>query len=319
MPSGNQGLPPQDIAGAQWLLVPFGWQEAQRLRHVRLVAEAERQYGARRARRQLLEGQPMDMLHVRRQGRADGEQQHAFVQHVIVLQAVQQGDRHAGGIAREIDRHARHPLDAGACVQEIFDRHGLARQPLGEQGAAASPGGEQQHQHGRDRQWQPGAVGDLGGGSAEQGEVEGQQHGVERDHPDPAQPPDAEDDEAHDQRRQHHGRGHREAEGRSQRRRRPEAQHKTDHGDAEKGVDGRDEHLPAFVGGGVDDLEPRQVAQLHRLLGDRKGAGNGALAGDHRSGGGERQQRPQRPAWCQPEEGLIDAAGSSSSSAAWPA
>jgi len=189
-------------------------------------------------------------------------------------------------------------------VQELLDQHGLARQPLGEQGAAASPGGEQQHQHRRDRQWQPGAIGDLGGGSAEQRDVKGQQYGVERDGPDPAQAPNPEDDKAHDQRRQHHGRGHREAEGGGQCGRGPESQDEADHGHTEQRVDGRGKDLPTLRRGGVDDRQPRQVAELNRLLRDGKGAGDGGLAGDYRRGGGKGEQRPERPARRQKEEDI---------------
>ena len=44
------------------------------------------------------------------------------------------------------------------------------------------------------------------------------------------------------------------------------------------------------------DREPRAVAELHRLPREGEGAGDHRLGGDDRRGGGERDQRIQRPA-----------------------
>ena len=46
--------------------------------------------------------------------------------------------------------------------------------------------------------------------------------------------------------------------------------------------------------GGVADLETRQQAELHGLTDQRIGAGNDGLAGDHRGGGRQNDQRQEQ-------------------------
>src|SRR5262249_10993298 len=104
------------------LLVPVGWKELQCLWHIGLIAKAKRQHATSRARRQLLELQAMHVLHMRCQGRADGQKQHTLMQHMVVLEAMQQGGWNASGIAREVDRQSRHALGAMARAQEIANR-----------------------------------------------------------------------------------------------------------------------------------------------------------------------------------------------------
>ncbi len=60
-------------------------------------------------------------------------------------------------------------------------------------------------------------------------------------------------------------------------------------------VDRRQIDLPLLLGRGVLDIEPGAVAQLHRLHGQREGAGDDRLGSDHRGGGGEDHQRAAGP------------------------
>ena len=56
----------------------------------------------------------------------------------------------------------------------------------------------------------------------------------------------------------------------------------------------------------MPDLHARQIAELHRLPGQRKGAGDHRLRGDHRGNRGEPHQRVDRPVRGKPEERVLD-------------
>ena len=71
----------------------------------------------------------------------------------------------------------------------------------------------------------------------------------------------------------------------------PEDQHEEDDGDQQAAVDARHVDLPDLCLRGVAHLEPRQIAELDRLAGDRKRAGDDRLRGDDR-----RERRQARPA-----------------------
>ena len=60
---------------------------------------------------------------------------------------------------------------------------------------------------------------------------------------------------------------------------------------------------------GVTDLEPRQQAELDRLLGDRIGAGDHRLAGDHGGDGRQPHHRQQCPVGIEQKERVLDRLG----------
>ena len=74
-----------------------------------------------------------------------------------------------------------------------------------------------------------------------------------------------------------------------------EHERERDDANAERPVDDRHVDL-AFHLGGVQDLQPGEKAELHRLFCDREGARDRRLGGDHGRDRGEDHQRPQRPA-----------------------
>ena len=114
----------------------------------------------------------------------------------------------------------------------------------------------------------------------------------------------------HDERQQpvdHHG-GRRP---RCRRRRRARStmrnmQHQQQHADQQQRVDARDVDLPVLRRRGVADLEARQQAELDRLLGERIGAGDHRLAGDHGRGGREHDHRQQQRLRNQLVERILD-------------
>ena len=74
-----------------------------------------------------------------------------------------------------------------------------------------------------------------------------------------------------------------------------ELRHKEEHTDQEHAVDARNVDLAGLGLGGALDVQPRQEAKLHGLVGEREGAGDDRLTGDHRGGGGEPDHGKQRP------------------------
>jgi hypothetical protein len=95
----------------------------------------------------------------------------------------------------------------------------------------------------------------------------------------------------------HHGQGDRDAVGGGEVRRRLEAEHQHDHGQQQQPVDVGDVDLPLFALRGEFDLDPRAVAELHGLAGQRERPGNDGLRGDDGGGRGQRdhgiEQHPE--------------------------
>ena len=101
---------------------------------------------------------------------------------------------------------------------------------------------------------------------------------------------------------QHHGAGHGDTVGCRQRRGSAEHQDDQHHGGQQRPVDHRNVDLADFPLGSVADVDPRTVAELHGLAGQRIGAGNHRLRCDHRGGRGQHHQRQGAPGRCQVEE-----------------
>ena len=71
-------------------------------------------------------------------------------------------------------------------------------------------------------------------------------------------------------------------------------------------IDKRQVNLAGLFDAGVLHLQPRQVAELDHLLGDRKGAGDQRLRGNHRGHGGQYHQRYQGPVRRHQVERVLD-------------
>ena len=123
------------------------------------------------------------------------------------------------------------------------------------------------------------------------GAVDGEEEGQQRRHgvpvPVPHLPEHDRDQHAVDE----HRAGHRDAIGGGEVGRAAERQDEQDDHDHQRPVDHRDVDLPRRALAGVGDAKARDEAELHRLLGHRKGAGDHRLAGDDRRAGREEHQR----------------------------
>ena len=104
----------------------------------------------------------------------------------------------------------------------------------------------------------------------------------------------------------HHGGGDRDAVGRGERARGAEQADQQQHADQQRGVDARHIDLAGHSRRGVQDGEPRQQAELDRLPHQRIGAGDHRLARDHGGGGGEHDHRQQQRFRHQPIERILD-------------
>ena len=101
--------------------------------------------------------------HARRVLGDDGEDHVLLVQHLVVLEVVQQRGRRELGIAGEEHRGARHDVRRLLlqAVQQRLERHlGLARL-VGKDARAAPPGQDQQHHGDAEQQRHPGAFQQL--------------------------------------------------------------------------------------------------------------------------------------------------------------
>ncbi len=84
--------------------------------------------------------------------------------------------------------------------------------------------------------------------------------------------------------------------------------HGRHHRDQQHPVHRRHVDLADFLLGGVANQHARQIAQLHRLAGDRERARYHRLRGDDGGGRGEHHERVKRPAGGQQKERVLDRA-----------
>ena len=254
------------------------------------------------------DGHPLLLARARRVLGDDGEDDVVLVQHLVVLEIVQQRGRREFGIAGEEHRGARHDMRRLLlqAVQQRFERHlGLARL-VGEDAGAAPPGQDQHHHEDAEQQRHPGAFQQLEQvGREERGVDEHQRHHQQRGLPGRPSPQLPDHDEAQHA-VDHHGGGDRDAIGGGKRIRGVEQADQQHDAEQQRGVDARNVDLPGIFRRGVHDGEPRQEAELDRLAHQRIGAGDDGLARDHGRGGGEHDQRQQQRFGHQPIERILD-------------
>ena len=249
-----------------------------------------------------------------------GDQHHALVQHVIVLDELRQRERHALGRRRQEYGGARQPRVAavdGGLDQVLFRLAQLAARPL-DQLDAAAPGQHQERDDAGEQQRKPAALEQLGRVRGEEDAVDDEEEAVDRDHDDRRIAP-LDRDQRRQQRGDRHQQRHRDAIGAGERVRRAEAEHGAQRRRRQQPVDQRHIDLADRVAGGVLDVHARQEAELDRLLGQRKHARDDRLRGDH--GGERREARPAGSAPSPARAGRTDCrspSGSVMSSAAWP-
>ena len=202
---------------------------------------------------------------------AHGHAAHALVQHLVVLEVVQQRVRHDVGVAGHEHGRARHPdrrvgsswsmkllerqrVAVAACSHRISRPRRQVDHDVKIDGRATASGNQP-----------PSAIlSDVGG---EEGESIDQEAGAERPAPAPRPPAPARSRRrAPGQHgRDHHRAGDRDAVGRGQGARGAEAEHQRQHADQQQPVDPRHVDLADLARRGVARLHARQVAELHRL------------------------------------------------------
>ena len=229
------------------------------------------------------------------------------MEHLVVLEVVEQRVRHSGCGAGHVDRGAG---NAGCRrrrgLDEHLDRQRLLVHPEDHQRPPARPG--RQHGEGNhpDQQREPAADRNFQevGAEIEQvdGEEDGEQGAGEKLVPFPQREQHHRDQHPVDQ----HRPGHRNAIGRGEIGRTAEIDHQHQHHDHQRPIDRGDVDLPRGMFAGVGDVEPRDEAQLDRLLGNRESARNHGLAGDDRRHRREQDKRQAQHFRSKEEERVLD-------------
>ena len=162
-------------------------QRLQQRRDVRGLHEAVVRHDRVEAVAQVAELQPLRRRHRRDLLRRDGHQDHLLVQHLVVLEVVQQHRRRAVGVRGQEHRGARARAAAAACAMSARKRsmrQARSRCSMrGELAPPALPGGHQQcRPTAASDQREPAAVGDLDQVGAEEGQVDDQEEPGQRRH-----------------------------------------------------------------------------------------------------------------------------------------
>ena len=216
----------------------------------------------------------------------------ALVRDVIVLEIAHQRSRHVLRIAGQEHRRTGYACDTLQQLGQLRQRYRHRPQRAAQQPPAAAPDHEHTEHQQRQRQWHPGAFGELGHVADEVHQVDAHQRPEHAGNL-PAMPAPLRHRQLHaEQRGDEHGSGDRGAIGGAQRGRAAECQHEKAHCDEHEPVHHRDVDLAVLVRRGLLDAQPRQQVELDALTRDRKGTGNGRLRGNDRGRG--RQQHHQR-------------------------
>ena len=245
--------------------------------------------------------------HVRLVGHLDGDQHDMLVQHLVVLEVVQQAARRVAREGGEIDRGALRAMDARGvdAGEQGFHRQRAFLLALRDGHAALVPGPHRREDHRRQSERHPAALDEFHHVRRQQRAVDDHEGAEHQDRQWPAPFPRAQRQHEHQQRRHQHGAGDGDAVGGGEVGRRLEGQHQRDHAGELDPVDRRHIDLAVLAGRGVQDLDARAQAQQRRLLRHREGAGDRRLRGDHRRHGRQHHQRIERPARPEAEERIF--------------
>ena len=277
----------------------------QPLRDIGFLHEAVMQRRPVEAVTEVMDLAPLGGVDIGRVRDQHGQDHHAFVQHLVVLDIVQQRAGHARGLAGHEDRRAGYTCRGilRALGEDLDRQCGLAH-PVAHELAPARPGGEQRKGDQADHQREPAAIGHLGQIGGEIGPVDDQEerHHRQRDEPFPF--PHADEQHAHQQRVDRHCPGHRNAVSRREIGGCLEGQHQQDHRHHQRPIDHRNIDLSRCGLAGVADRQARHEAQLHGLVGNAERARDHRLAGDKGRNRGEDDQRQAPFLARQQEEGI---------------
>ena len=219
------------------------------------------------------------------------------MQHLVVLQVVQQRIRHGAGLG--IQEHGRAVHAQRRANEHAVDETGQVQRllmlQLADQLAAVFPGCHQQEHGAAYQQRKPAAVDQLQRVRRKEHHIDREEPGGRSDaQPQRVAPAVADNEEGQAGRDQHVG-AHGNAIGAGQVAGAAEQADRHHDGDEQAPVDERDVDLADFAHIRVQDVQPRQVAQLNHALGGREGAGDQRLRCNHRGGRGQNHQGHQRP------------------------
>ena len=192
------------------------------------------------------------------------------MQHLVVLEVVQQHRRGAEQIVGHEHRGPGHPRGRilGDVIQEHLDGQGSLFHDAGQHRPSPFPGGHEHEDAYGDHQREPASPGNLDQIGGPEGKVDDQKEGADGgDPPQGPAPPFVGDDTPEDC-GDRHGCGDAHAVGRGQVRGRSEAQYQPDARQRQGPVHLGDVNLPGFGTGRVHDPHAGEVAELHRLPGE---------------------------------------------------
>ena len=228
---------------------------------------------------------------------AHGDEQVVLVQHLVVLEVVQQRVGHGAGLSRQEHGSAVHPCwwADEDCVDETVEVQRVCAQLFIEQAPALFPGHHEREDGTSYDQREPAAIKQLEQVGAPKRQVHQKEKARGTDAEEqwvfPAVPNDV---KGQDSGNQHVGRD-RNAVGCRQVAGRAEHHHRQHDGHKQAPVHKRHVDLPGVPHAGVLDVEARQVTQLDDLLGHAERPGNERLRCNDRCHGGQHNQRNQRP------------------------
>ena len=216
-----------------------------------------------------------------------------LVQHLVVLEIVQERGRRIFRVAGEKNRRPRHDVRRllFQTLHQRLERHFRAPRLEGQQPRPAPPRGHDQHDREAEHDRNPRAFQDIDEGRGDKDRIdENERHHQRRRAPERPAPLLPHHDEA-----EHAGRpfrrGHRQHIGRRQRAGGAEHDHEQQDADQQDEIDARHVDLAEKLRGGVPDFEARQQAELHRLPRQGIGTRDDGLARDRRGSRGEDDQR----------------------------
>ena len=220
---------------------------------------------------QLVDLEALLLGHMRHVAGFDLHHHDPLVQHLVVLEGVQQRGRDMPQVAGHKDRRPRN-----ACrflgvepVDELTQRQRVACAPFGEQTAASPPRRHNGEDQCGDDDREPAALADLQQVGAQKRQIDEAKDGKEGHRQGEAPSPAAHIEEGQPGGDRHHA-ADRDAVGSPEIVRGPKAEYEDDDGDEQTAVDARHVDLANFLFRGVAHLEPRQIAELDRLTSDRE-------------------------------------------------
>ena len=253
-------------------------------------------------------GHAVDVGDLRDFLRRQRHQHDLVMQHLVVLEMMQQHRRRHIRNRGQEHRHAGHaqrlaPLDVG---NEEVEWQRCLGEDTGHLLPSATPRAHQQVDHRASREREPAALDELDHVGAEEGKVNDQEERRQRhdrpERPVPDLPLHHGEQDRRDQHRSRDGNaiGRRESVGRLER------QDECHGAEPERPIDAGHVDLTDLGARRVDQSHPRHEAELHRLLGQRECPGDQRLRCDGRRHRGDRHHRIERPSRHQAEERIGD-------------